>query len=313
MFTTQANTQASTRSHFPAHTPAGVRSSASAPRRWPQRLLVLALVVAAGAASAQTAARPVARAGVPPQALEQALKDLLNAQPELVRQALDALQQRDAAAQQRQAQRVLAESAQAMLSDTGTTVLGNPNGDVTLVEFIDYRCGYCKQVSASITALLRSDQGLRVLVKHLPVLGPESIDAARLAISAGQGQAAQALHAALMAAPSLDADSLRALAQPQGRSAVTLDKAAANRALGEVRQLADRLGIQGTPALVIGETLIRGAVDLAQLETLVRSTRLNRQTGSVAEAVYATNAGEAGKAPSIKLAANLAYPAAGKR
>ncbi|OYV00058.1 MAG: hypothetical protein CFE45_10585, partial [Burkholderiales bacterium PBB5] len=215
-------------------------------RHWLRLLAAGTLALATVGALAQSAARPPA---VPAQALEQALKSLLKSQPELVRQALDDLQRREAADQQRQARRALAESVQALMSNTGTTVLGNPQGDVTLVEFIDYRCGYCKQVSASVAGLLRTDPGLRVLVKHLPILGQESIDAAQLAISVGQGPAAQALHDALMAAPGLDAETLRALtpAPASGQIAWVTDKVAAPRALGAVRLLADRLGIPGPP------------------------------------------------------------------
>uniref|UniRef100_UPI0039647D7D DsbA family protein n=1 Tax=Roseateles albus TaxID=2987525 RepID=UPI0039647D7D len=150
-------------------------------------------------------------------------------------------------------------------------MLGNPAGDVTLVEFIDYRCGYCKHVQAEINKLIQSDRHLRVLVKHLPILGPDSLAAAHLVLAAGQGPAAQQLHQRLMASTQLDAASLQAFA-PKAKAAA-VDKAGIARGLNEVRQLAERLSIDGTPALLVGDQLMRGAVEPAQLQAAILATR----------------------------------------
>ena len=237
---------------------------------WRLALPLLALLCAAlpsGAVMAQAAASP--------QAIEQAVIQLLKGRPELVREALDELQRRELAGNVQQDRKTLAASAKALYDESDATVLGNPAGDVTLVEFIDYHCGYCKKLSTSIEALIQRDGQLRVLVKHLPILGPESIAAAQLVLSVGQGATAQQLHRALIGADSLDAASLQAISRQFGRppDLKPADSIAVNRQLGEVRVLSERLGIQGTPAIVVGDVLFRGAVGTEQLAAAIDAAR----------------------------------------
>jgi len=222
------------------------------------------LLVLLASASAAQAADPSQ------EALEKALKSLLKSQPQLVRDALNDLQRREALDKARQDRQALAQSAKALNADVGATVLGNPDGDVTLVEFIDYHCGYCKSLSASIDTLIQRDGRLRVVVKHYPILGPESAQAAQLALAAPRGDSAQ-VHRALMASANLGAPALQAIETQFGIAAVPTERT--DKALAEVRALADRLGIQGTPAIVIGGTLIRGAADVAQLEAAIQQAR----------------------------------------
>lgn len=202
---------------------------------------------------------------------ERELEKLLKARPELVRDALNTLEQREAAAKLRSDRALLNSLAKQIYSETGATVLGNPAGDVTLVEFTDYRCGYCKQLQGDINKLMQSDGQLRVLVKHLPILGPESLAAAQLVLAAGQGSAAQQLHQRLMSSAQWDASSLRVLKLPA--SAKGPDAAQVERGLAEVRQLAEKLNIQGTPALLVGQILLRGAAGLDQLQAAIQTTR----------------------------------------
>jgi protein-disulfide isomerase len=244
---------------------------------WRQTLAVVAAVgvpLFSGAALAQTAAAA-------PSAMEQAVIKVLKAHPELVRDALTELERRETVAKAKQEASSLAKSAKAIYADTGAVVLGNPNGDITLVEFMDYHCGYCKKMSTGIDALIQRDPQLRVLVKQLPILGAESIAAAQLMLSVGQGETAQKVHQSLMISPSLDAASLRAI--EQSYQLKPTDKVAANRALGEVRVLAEQLNIQGTPALVIGTTVFRGAVEPAQLEAAIKTARLALQNPAKAK------------------------------
>ena len=227
-----------------------------------------AMFLAGGTAMSQTAADA--------SAMERAVIKVLKAHPELVRDAMTELERRDALASAQQEASTLAKSARAINADTGAVVLGNPNGDVTLVEFMDYHCGYCKKMSAGIDQLILSDPQLRVLVKQLPILGAESIAAAQLMLSVGQGATAQKVHQSLMSSPRLDAESLRAI--EQSYQLKPTDRIAANRALGEVRVLAEQLNIQGTPALVIGTTMFRGAVETQQLEAAIQSVRRSQQS-----------------------------------
>ena len=207
--------------------------------------------------------------------IEKAVIKVIKAHPELVRDALNELERRDTVAKAQQEAITLAKSSKAIFSDTGAVVLGNPNGDITLVEFMDYHCGYCKKMSVGLDELIQRDPQLRVLVKQLPILGAESVAAAQLMLSAGQGQTAQQVHQALMNSQKLDAASLRSI--EQSYQLKPTDKISANRALGEVRVLAEQLNIQGTPALVIGTTVFRGAVETAQLEAAISTARSAQQ------------------------------------
>lgn len=247
----------------PSQTPTGARCF----QRYARRALgaARALVLLLAGAGAVQAAEPA------PDAIEKALKHILKTQPQLVRDALNELQRRDALDKSRQDRQMLAQSAKALLGEVGATVLGNPDGDVTLVEFIDYHCGYCKSLSANIDTLIQRDGRLRVVVKHYPILGPESAQAAQLALAAPRGDSAQQVHRALMAADSLSAPALRAIELQFGITAASGE--GSSKALAEVRALADKLGIQGTPAIVIGGTLIRGAADVAQLEAAIQRAR----------------------------------------
>jgi len=236
-------------------------------------LLCLALPCLAlpGAAIAQTGAPS-------PQSIEQVVTQLLKRRPELVREALDELQRRELSARAQQERKSLAAAAKAILDASDATVLGNPAGDVTLVEFIDYHCGYCRKLAPAIETLIQRDSQLRVLVKHLPILGPESIAAAQLALSAGQGAVAQQVHKALLGAEAIDAASLQAVARQFGLKPV--DVMAVNRQLGEVRVLSERLGIQGTPALIVGDVMFRGAVGTEELAAAIATARRAKSAAS---------------------------------
>lgn len=249
---------------MPLHSISSVARSLSAPL-----LAALCVALQGGAAFAQTGAP--AKSAPSSQAIEQVVIKLLKSRPELVREALDELERRELAGQAQQERKVLAAAAKFLQDDSDATVLGNPAGDVTLVEFIDYRCGYCKKLAPSIETLIQRDSQLRVLVKHLPILGADSIAAAQLALSAGRGATAQQVHKALLGADSIDAASLQAISRQFGLKPV--DVVAVNRQLGEVRVLSERLGIQGTPAIVVGDVMFRGAVGTEQLAAAIDAAR----------------------------------------
>ncbi len=210
--------------------------------------------------------------------LEQALTKLLQERPELVREALNTLEQRESTNRALREKQLIVQLSNAINAETGSTVLGNPNGDVTLVEFIDYHCGYCKQLSANVEALIAKDPQLRVLVKHLPILGEESAQAAQLMLGVSPGAKAQQVHKALMGASKLDSATLHAIETQFQLS--RSPQAVTNKGLAEVQVLADQLGIQGTPAIVLGEALFRGAPDLSSLEALIQAQRQQLKTKS---------------------------------
>ena len=257
----------------PGRTATNSSNASNASTGTPLRRRLALSAFAAGVAGVWAGPAAAANPGAPatPEALQAALEKLLQRKPELVRDALQRLERQEVEARQRQQQLALQQQAPAILRLAGSTVLGNPAGDVTLVEFIDYRCGYCKSLSASIDTLLQQDKQLRVLVKHLPILGPESMAAAQLVLANGQSADGARLHRLLIGAPSLDSAALQAIAP--GAAASSAQVAAARTGLAEVAALADRLGIQGTPAIVVGGQLFRGAISVAQLEAEIQVAR----------------------------------------
>lgn len=212
------------------------------------------------------------------EAIEQIVREYLLAHPEVVGEALRALeQQREAAERQRQAE-ALKLREHDLLRDPAAPVGGNPQGNVTVVEFFDYRCGYCKSVAPTVKQLLRDDRQVRLIYKEFPILGPESILAARAALAArAQGRYA-ALHDALMAAREpLTRPVILKIAAQAGLDTARLEKDMDSpeipAAIQRNHELAQALGIQGTPAFVVGSQLAPGAVDLATLKRLVEQAR----------------------------------------
>ncbi len=162
----------------------------------------------------------------------------------------------------------------AVLNDPATPVIGNPRGNVTIVVFTDYRCPVCRRSGAALTEVMAADPGLRVLVKDWPALGPESVPPARVALAAAHlGRYADA-HAALQAsggrrdavrAAGLDPDRLDVIA---AREAAAIDRTLAANA-----QQAWSLGLQGVPAFLVGERLVRGGVSARDLRRLIAAAR----------------------------------------
>ncbi|MEI4485678.1 DsbA family protein [Frigidibacter sp. MR17.14] len=168
----------------------------------------------------------------------------------------------------------------AVTHDPDAPVLGNPAGDVTIVEFFDYQCPYCRKVAPVLRAALARDRGLRLVLKDVPVFGPASVYAARMGLAAsGQGRYPQAYGALIGARGRLtEAEVDRSLTRA-GFDIAAL-KAAHNADAGRWQRLIQRnmeqaedLGFRGTPAFVIGRTLYGGAIDAATLDEIVAATR----------------------------------------
>lgn len=246
-----------------------------------RRLFIALLMLAAGFADpalAQQKAEPV------PQELRDAVKEsllenprlleVLVRHPELITEAWQELKQQEAAVKA-----ALAANRKEIFDDGVSHVAGNPKGDVTLVEFFDYRCGYCKQVQPSVLALLKEDAKLRVVLKELPVLGPDSITAARAAIAAQQ-QAGKYLgfHNAMMAhRGQLSEGEILRIAKESGLDVAKLKADMAAPRVAEVIErnlaLATKLGIQGTPGFIIGDEIVPGAIPLEAMRKLVQQQR----------------------------------------
>jgi protein-disulfide isomerase len=213
-----------------------------------------------------------------PQAeVERIVREYLLREPEVIMQAIEELQRRrDLAASQQQRDQIAA-NRQLLVADSRDPAIGNPDGDVTLVEFFDYRCGYCRAMVDSINELVASDPDVRVVMKEFPILGPESLLAAKAALAADRQGAYAAMHFALMAEDRIDEAAIRRLAAAND---LDVDRLMADMESEPVRahiqdniRLAQSLGISGTPSFVVGETLLPGAVPLAALNEHIGAER----------------------------------------
>ncbi|MFC3123929.1 DsbA family protein [Pseudoroseomonas globiformis] len=236
--------------------------------------LVLSLTLAAPPAEAQ-ALSPEQRAEV-----VEVMREALKRDPSILRDAIAAIQQaqqQDRAGQQRDA---VARHRDALLHDAADPVKGNPRGDVTIVEFFDARCGYCKVLHPVMEQLLREDDRVRLVLKDLPVLGPPSVAASRALLAAQRQDKYLPFQDALLrfrGEPTeavLKAEAIRA-GIDWTRLQRDMEDPSIQARLDTNMALARALQIEGTPALVIGDTLVPGAVDLATLKQLVAQARRN--------------------------------------
>ena len=210
--------------------------------------------------------------------MERIVGDYLIADPEVIQEAMRALRAKREAVRQQVVRRVIGKNRDAIFPHPMTPVSGNPEGDVTLVEFFDYQCGYCKRALAPMKALLASDRKLRVVWKEFPILGPASRFAARAAMAAAKQGRYLDFHLAVMGAPGKPTEaSVMATAKRLGidveRLRRDMEDPAIRAYLDETNRLARELGITGTPAFVIGDTLVPGAVGGARLRELIAEAR----------------------------------------
>ena len=206
------------------------------------------------------------------------LRETLRANPEIILEALQVLQERRDGASQVQQSAAIKANSSALLEDAESFVGGNPQGDVTVVEFFDYRCPYCRQSLATLRALIKADPRVRLVYKEFPILGVQSLIAARIAVAARKDRRYEALHDALMQAPSpLDEEQALRLAAAAGFDQAALAetmKAPEVEAILQANHLLARdLGINGTPAFIVGETLMPGVASLEDLQRLVGQVR----------------------------------------
>jgi protein-disulfide isomerase len=241
------------------------------------RRTCLALGVALSLAGGARAESEGSRDDLPVEQVEKIVREFLLREPEIIYQALEELQRRQAeAAAERQRAAVATNRAQ-LVDQAGDPVAGNPAGNVTVVEFFDYQCQYCRRVVPSLQALLAEDRDLKVVFKEFPILGEASVTAARAALAAREQDRYLPFHFALMSARDLSLDSIMTLAEGVGldteRLARDMGSPAIEAQLQANLELARELGIEGTPAFVVGDALIPGAVDKTRLAQLIEEAR----------------------------------------
>ena len=241
-----------------------------------RRPLVLIVALMAGLL-ASAAARAEPPQALPRAEIEQIVKDYLMREPEVLYQALQVLQERHDAAQAQAQQAAVVQHKGEIFARADDPVIGDPQGDVTLVEFFDYHCTYCRGMVPIIKKLLSENPKLRLVLKEFPILGPQSVTASQAALAAAKQGKYREMHFALLDAPDLSREAILQIAAAHGldtgRLAADMDAAAIKDHLGANLQLAQALGVNGTPAFVIGDQLIPGATELERLNQLVAGQR----------------------------------------
>jgi protein-disulfide isomerase len=205
------------------------------------------------------------------------LREALVKDPSILRDAVEALQASEKGQEEASARASLAANRD-QLVDPADPVAGNPDGNVTVVEFFDVRCPYCKRLEAPMAELLKQDPKVRLVYKDLPVLGPASVLGAKALLAAQKQGRYEPMRDALMHTDiPITQDSLRAEAErlriDWPKMSQDMDAPDIDARIQQNLKLASALGIQGTPAMVIGDTLIPGAIDLPELKRVVAEAR----------------------------------------
>lgn len=198
--------------------------------------------------------------------------------PSVLERVSVALNAERAADQRRQMKSQIEDNRDAIFGDAGGVVVGNPSGDVTLVELYDYNCGYCRTTLPDIVALLDQDPKLRLVLRPFPILSQGSVDAAKVgAVVAGEGGDFAFHQAMFTSRGQIDLDAALSAAANLGLDPAVvrgkLDAPEVQSALDASFKLAQRLGIRGTPTFVLGDEIISGAVGLDTLRTRIANVR----------------------------------------
>lgn len=201
--------------------------------------------------------------------------------PEVIFEAAQLLEQRQAEAEAKADLEIVQTYADEIFHDGYSWVGGNPDGDITLVEFMDYRCGYCRKAVPEIAELLEKDGNIRLIVKEFPILGEASLISSRFAVATKQVAGDEAygqVHDALMEMQGDLTDVvLGRLAEGMGLDGAAIlahmDSPEVTEEIAKTRELAQKLRITGTPTFVLEDELLRGYLPAAHLETIVSEKR----------------------------------------
>ncbi|OYX72877.1 MAG: disulfide bond formation protein DsbA [Rhizobiales bacterium 32-66-11] len=208
------------------------------------------------------------------------IRDYLLKNPEVLQEAITVLESRQQQAESAGRKDALAKMKDLVFNSPRGVVVGNPKGNVTLVEFFDYNCGYCKHALADMNALMKADPNLRIVLREFPVLGPASVEAAQVAVAVRMVAPEKylAFHEALLGGKG-QADRARALAAAKevGIDPALIQKQATspelNATLDESMKIAQALGLNGTPSFIVGDDVIVGAVGFDKLKSAVDAAR----------------------------------------
>jgi protein-disulfide isomerase len=210
--------------------------------------------------------------------MESIIKDYLLANPEILQEMSQTLEQKQKLAETEQRKGALVSNAAQIFRDKTDFVAGNPNGKVTMVEFFDYNCGWCKKGFPEVLSMIESDKDLRFVLKEFPIFGEDSEYAARAAIAAIKQGKYWDLHMAMFKHEGKIAkDSVDEIAAGLGLNMDQLKKDMEDPATAEIlvrnRNLAESLAINGTPAFIIDDRLVPGYLPKAELASAINDVR----------------------------------------
>jgi len=217
--------------------------------------------------------------------IERIVHDYLVAHPEVLQEAMSELEKRQQAADTEKHKAAVKAHAKALFDSPDQVVLGNPNGNVTFVEFFDYNCGYCKRAMSDMLTLMKDDPKLKVVLKEFPVLGPGSVEAARVAVAVRMLAPKKYLefHTKLLGGRG-HADGARALAVAKDigldmdRLQKDMKSPEVQKTLQQDFKLAEALGLNGTPSYVIGDDVVVGAIGLHGLQAKINTARCGKES-----------------------------------
>ncbi|MBN8501824.1 MAG: DsbA family protein [Sphingomonadales bacterium] len=228
------------------------------------------LLLLAGGAAGYTYAHTSGASGVDKAAVEATVREYILTHPEILPEAMENLRSKDTGKE-------LAAAGDRLETPFPGMVMGNPQGTVTLVEFTDFACGYCRQSVPDVEALIAANPDLRIVVRELPIIAPTSPDAARWGLAAAEQGKYPAFHKAMFAAGRTDAASIEAAARAAGldldRARIFIKDPKVQAELVANMELARQLGINGTPSWVVGDQLLAGAVGAEALSKAVAAAR----------------------------------------
>ena len=247
-------------------------------RLFPALLTAAALIVAAATFGGSSARAQDDLSPKQQEAVKKLVHDYIMENPGIIADAIEALRAKEDLAAEAAAKKTLSERKDEVFSDADAPVLGNPKGDVTLVEFFDYRCPYCKAMADQIADVVKSDGKTKLVMKEFPVLGPESVTAARAALAAREQKKYDEFHHALMRLkePLTDKVLMKTAAEVGlnvDKLKKDMDDPKIDTILKNNLKLAHDLNIDATPTFIVGDQIVPGAVPAQGLKQLIEQTR----------------------------------------
>lgn len=240
--------------------------------------LVTMLCLSGFAVSAQEKVKPsTSDATAAKQAIEKIVREYLLKNPEVLREAMQALQAKEEKAKSERMAKNLKALKSEIYSDQDSPTIGNPQGDVSVVVFFDYNCGHCRTTLPNLASLTTTDKSVRIIYKEFPIMSPQSELVARAALAAGRQGKYLEFHKSLLETDAVGEEAVKLITEKLNLNSEQLQKDMNDAKIAEVlsrnARLATSLEIAGTPAYIIGDQIIPGAIDTDSLSQIITSTR----------------------------------------